>query len=161
MKKIVWLVLLLLIVCLSDAEAFDDKFGAGGIIGAPSGVSAKYIFEKYAAADAGFGWTTLSGKSLELHTDFLVNNYSLLDNFFDIKGGDQLLYTGLGMRMKFENKIINNNTSTIGVRLPLGASYYFKSTPLEIFLEVAFIFDFVRSTAFDFQGGVGARYYFF
>ncbi|MBF0473384.1 MAG: hypothetical protein HQK93_06585, partial [Nitrospirae bacterium] len=126
------------------------------------GATVKYIFGKYNAIDAGLDWSTWGTNAVELHADYLINNYTILKNLFNVEGENQFAYIGLGGRIKFADKIIfNNSLNSIGVRLPIGISYIFKDTPIELFLEIAFVLDVSPSTNFNLQGGVGARYYFF
>ncbi len=44
--------------------------------------------------------------------------------------------------------------------MPVGISYEFEKTPVELFLEVVPMLDLIPSTEVDMGGAVGFRYYF-
>jgi hypothetical protein len=143
----------------------NKHLGVGVIIGEPSGANIKVIFGKYSALDVALGWSFWGTDALEFHCDYLINNYNILNNLFNIEGEAKLVYLGLGFRIKFSDSFIKNNTNnmlnSIGLRFPFGASYYLNSVPIEFFVEVAFVLDLIPVTNYDFHGGIGARYYFF
>jgi hypothetical protein len=63
-------------------------------------------------------------------------------------------YVGVGGRVVF------SDDATIGVRVPLGLDYMFSNAPVDIFVELVPILNLAPSTDFDFNGGIGARYWF-
>jgi hypothetical protein len=53
-----------------------------------------------------------------------------------------------------------SDDAQLGIRIPIGISYYFQNDPIEIFFEVVPILDIAPSTSFSGNGGFGLRYYF-
>jgi hypothetical protein len=49
-----------------------------------------------------------------------------------------------------------------GVRLPIGLTFYLKAIPIDIFFEIAYIFDVIADDHgySDFNSNLGIRYYF-
>jgi hypothetical protein len=60
----------------------------------------------------------------------------------------------VGGRIKFADDL------TVSLRVPIGISYEFERTPVELFLEVVPMLDLIPSTDVDMAGAVGFRYYF-
>jgi hypothetical protein len=88
--------------------------------------------------------------AFHLHLDYAFHNFRL------IKAERHAIpfYYGIGLRFKDEYK------DRLGVRFPLGIIYMFDDAPVDIFLEIVPIFDFVPKTEISFYAGIGARYYF-
>lgn len=128
------------------------KFGAGLIVGEPTGLSAKYFLTESVAIDGAFGWAFRDETDLHLHGDILWHKFDL----FDVSGGSLPLYFGVGGRVKF----IDNRDDRAGIRFPVGVSYMFDNIPVDIFAEVAPIIDFTPETRGGITGGIGARYWF-
>lgn len=127
------------------------NFGLGIIIGEPTGLSAKLWTGESTAFDAAAAWTLSDNyDALNLHADFLKHNFELIK----VDKGQLPFYFGLGA------KIVLANDPVIGIRVPVGLSYIFADTPLDIFLEIVPTLNLIPSTDFDIDGGIGIRYYF-
>lgn len=142
--------IIILVLFSLYAYSQDKGLGVGVIIGEPTGISLKKWLNTVNAIDAGFSWT-LYKPSLHLHVDYLWHSY----NVFDTKERIPIYY-GIGGRIKFGNK----NDARLGVRGVLGIDFFLKKTPLDIFIEIAPIFDLVPSTSISGNGGLGVRYFF-
>lgn len=129
-------------------EAGD--FGAGGIVGSPTGLSAKYWLNSRDAFDAAVAWHFGHVDQLQLHSDYLyhytVPNLSTR--------GRLPLYFGGGLR------VLAGDDSSAGIRFPLGASFLFPEAPVEVFAEIAPVLEFAPDTEGSLDGGVGVRFYF-
>lgn len=123
--------------------------GVGVILGEPTGLSLKSWNGDKAAFDLGLAWS-FSGNNdaIHLHGDFLWHKWLNVDS------GSLAFYYGIGARVIFEDD------PRAGLRVPFGLTYLTEDAPLEIFFEVAPIFDVVPSTNTDVNGGVGVRFYF-
>ena len=71
----------------------------------------------------------------------------------DVDKGILPLYYGVGARFLFAND------SHLGIRGVIGLNYLFDNVPLDIFLEIVPIFDFIPETELSFNGGIGIRYF--
>ncbi len=151
MKKIV-LFVILIVFSLSDLSAQDKGYGAGIILGAPTGISGKYWLDKTNAIDAAIGYSFLENASrFSFHVDYLYHNYSIIKSSIVVP-----VYYGFGLRMRFKS----GEEGSVGIRGVLGASLYLRDQPIELFVEIAPSFRLLPSTALDFDAGLGARYYF-
>ncbi|MEZ4404525.1 MAG: hypothetical protein R3B06_31180 [Kofleriaceae bacterium] len=139
----------------------NKGFGLGLMIGAPSGLSGKYFYAADKAFDFGIGgiryYRNRSG--LHLHADHLWHPVSLVSNAdFELP-----LYLGVGVRV-FDFNDDNNKGDAIGLRVPVGLAFDLNKTPIDIFVELAFVADFFVNYTDDFgtdlSGAIGFRYYF-
>jgi hypothetical protein len=128
------------------------RFGAGLIVGEPTGASLKYFLTDKTAIDGAIGWGFHDETDLHLHSDFLWH----LNDICSVPDGQLSLYFGVGARVKFRD----NADDRVGVRVPVGVSYMLENVPVDVFLEVAPIIDFTPSTRGGFTAGIGARFWF-
>ncbi|MCD4735049.1 MAG: hypothetical protein K8R53_03310 [Bacteroidales bacterium] len=123
--------------------------GIGIVVGEPTGVAFKQWIGKTNAVDAALAWSFVNNSSLYLHADYLWHNFNLIE----IEEGSFPIYWGVGGRIKFTKH------TRVGVQVPLGISYIFDSTPLDVFLEIRPTLDLIPGTDFTVSGGIGVRYY--
>ena len=100
--------------------------------------------------DGGAAWSFTGGSYFQLHSDLLVHNFKL----FTVETGKMSFFYGVGARIRFDDD------TTFSLRVPVGISYEFEKTPIELFLEIVPMLDLVPATEVDIAGGVGFRYYF-
>lgn len=129
----------------------DRRFGAGVILGEPTGVSLKYFLTDTTAIDGAIGWGFHRETDVHLHSDFLWH----LHDIASVPEGQLSLYFGVGARLK-----VRDGEDRLGVRVPVGVSYLLDNVPVDMFLEVAPILDFTPSTRGGFTAGMGARFWF-
>ncbi len=150
MKKTFLAVIIGILFLCAVSSAQDHGFGLGIIVGEPTGVSLKTWTGSRTGLDFAVAWSFGRNDALHIHVDYLFHNFSL----FDVEKGDLVLYYGVGGRVKAEEK------ARVGVRIPIGISYFFKKDPIEIFFELGPILDLAPSTEFTVTGGIGIRYFF-
>lgn len=152
--------LLLLIIAPSPARAESKGvFGAGLIVGEPTGLSVKYYLGNDTAIDGAIGGALL-GKGLQVHGDFLWHPWVL-----ESKPSFQLpAYIGIGGRVLDRNGGGGDEDHLrIGARFVGGLLFDFTEVPLDVFVEVAGVVDYrTKGDAFglDINLGAGVRYYF-
>ena len=151
-----------MLATLATRTNAQDAFGVGVVVGEPTGIVIKKWIGANKAFDAAAAWSFSENNSFQLHGDYLIHNFSVLDPE-ELKG-DLALYYGIGGRIKLKEansgSARNDEDALIGVRVPLGISYLFADAPVDIFFEVAPILDLVPDTDFSINGAIGARYYF-
>lgn len=143
---------ILLILALSSAGSLyaqGEGFGAGVILGEPTGISLKNWFGRKTAFDVGLAWSFQENGDFHLHADYLWHDFGV----FKVRTGRLPLYYGIGGRIKFSDK------TRMGVRGVIGLDYLFKNAPFDIFLEVAPILDIVPKTELFFNGALGFRFF--
>jgi len=156
MKCKIAIIVLLLAVVSANARTQDD-FGIGVIIGEPTGLSLKYWLDEDRAIDGAAAWSYSENDSFQLHGDYLVHNYDLLE-------ADELpVYYGIGARLKFKDndgRGRNENDAIFGIRVPLGITYLFDDAPLDLFFELVPVLDLSPDVELDINAAVGLRFYF-
>ncbi|WP_234571488.1 hypothetical protein [Rhodohalobacter sp. 614A] len=153
MKKI--FVLTFIVICsisvVDSAQAQDRKFGIGGIIGDPSGVTAKgWLSESTAIAGAfsvnlgeDYSWFLLQADFLKQNT-LAVWEEALLQSHF-----------GGGLRV-----VSGDYSDYVALRAPIGIDVNAIDAPVEVFMEVVPTIDVDPEIFFYFTGAMGFRYYF-
>jgi len=155
-KAALILVLFASLAGLSFGES-NHNVGLGIMLGEPTGISFKLWNRQTTAWDAGAAWSFVGGKYFQIHSDFLLHNF----NLFRVETGRMALFYGAGARIKFGSKTDTEESKTVlSLRVPIGISYEFDRTPVELFLEVVPMIDLVPATEVQMAGAIGFRYYF-
>jgi hypothetical protein len=143
---------IILFGCLAGLSFGESKHnvGLGIILGEPTGISFKMWSSQTVGFDAGAAWSFVNGSFFQIHGDMLFHNF----NLFKVDTGKMAFFYGFGARVKFADD------TTVSLRVPVGISYEFEKTPIELFLEVAPMLNLTPATEVDIAGGVGFRYYF-
>lgn len=123
-----------------QARAGEEKgiFGIGLIVGEPSGVSAKYYLSNDTALQAGLG-AGLIDVGFHVHTDFVWHPVILDSQETFVLP----LYVGPGLRFLVEDS--GRGDAAVyhaGVRAVGGVVFDFRTIPIDVFVEVAPIFEY-------------------
>jgi hypothetical protein len=155
-KSIIYCTILLLSF-YSFSQAQQKGFGAGMILGEPTGISLKKWLGYSKAMDFAIAWSFEGNNSLTLHADYLNHNFKLIS----VDRGKLPFYYGFGGRIKFNDKNNKNETQTrLGVRVPVGLAYLFENITLDLFAEIVPILELVPETEFILNAAVGIRFFF-
>lgn len=150
-RKAMCLVILLLVYLSAGLlQAQEKKLGLGIILGEPTGVIVKYWTGSRTAFDIAGSWSFSGEDSFHLHADYLFHNF----NLFKVEKGKLPFYYGIGARLSLQNE------TRFGIKFPLGLSYIFEDTPLDIFFEIGPVMDLIPDTEIHVLGFIGFRYYF-
>jgi hypothetical protein len=150
----------------------NKTFGLGIELGEPSGLNGKYFVSDSGALDFGIGWIYSHyyyGDGIHLYGDYLWHPTSLVSSSaFELP-----FYVGVGLRYwQFDfcdRGLCNYRGSAVGVRVPVGISFDFNNVPLDIFLQLVPVLDFVNGDYYDRYNdrahfgidlSVGLRYWF-
>lgn len=137
----------------NSTDNYAGRFGAGIILGEPTGASLKYFFNDTMAIDGALGWSSHDDTELYLHSDVLWHNFDLIP----VSQGRLPVYFGVGGLVRVRD---NNRDNEAGIRVPVGLSYMFDNAPVDIFVEIAPALDLTPGTRGEIEGGVGIRYWF-
>ncbi len=136
--------------------AESGSFGAGFMLGSPSGITGKVFFDANSALDFGLG--VVAGDDMYCYADYL-RHFSGIFPLSDIA-----LSVGLGPgyhRYEKERKRRDDERENrFELRMPLGLEYVIRMIPLGVFLEIAPALRMIPEIGFDIRGGIGVRYYF-
>jgi hypothetical protein len=148
------------------AMAQSSGFGAGLILGEPTGISLKGWISEDRAIDGAVAWSLHSGSYISLHADYLFHNMDLIK----INKGRLPLYYGPGLRLRSWTgdrywdrggwHHYDGGRAGLGIRFPVGLDYLPEKTPVDVFLEIVPALDLVPETDFDITGAIGVRYWF-
>ena len=143
-------IVLCLIFVSSAVSAQDSGFGAGVMLGEPTGLSGKAWVSRQNAIDMGLAYSFRNRGYFHVHGDYLWH-------FPDVIRSEERfpLYVGIGGRLA-----VGKGSGIFGVRIPFGIAYWLRSAPIEIFLEAAPIVDLAPATELSGNGGIGARFFF-
>ena len=136
----------------SRAAEHRSSFGAGLILGEPTGVSMKLWLSGSNAVQGAVAWSFSDNTNLHVHADYVWHRWDL----FEVEKGKLPLYFGVGGRIRFRENV----DDTLGVRFPVGVAYEFSDAPFDLFFELVPILDLAPNSEFDFNAAIGGRYYF-
>ena len=149
--KKAFVILFLTLIMVSLLKAQEKGIGAGILIGEPTGLSGKYWLDNSRALDFGIGYSFAHTYSaLSLHTDIVFPLPQILKSKF------LPLYYGMGVRIHINNK----DGNTFGARGVLGSDWMFDNQLLDVFIEIAPVFNLLPRTSLHLDLAVGSRYYF-
>jgi hypothetical protein len=151
--KIKCFVIVLIIFIATNALALErKKFGVGVIVGEPTGITIKYMLDDKSAIDAGVGWETSGDNEFHIYGDYLYH----MNDLIKVPQGKLPLYFGGGLRFIDREK----KKDKFGIRIPVGIEYLFGNVPLGAFFELVPILNLTPDTEFDFEAGIGIRFFF-
>lgn len=147
------------------ADAVEKgAFGAGIIIGEPTGLCAKLYLRDDQALQAAIALSAVVG-GFQVHADYLFHPLILEErDAFTLPA-----YVGPGLRLLQHGAGRDGDDDfRVGVRVVAGILFDFKELPLDVFAEVAGIAEYtfgsesasVNGFGLALNGGIGARYYF-
>ncbi len=150
MFKLKFVLLFFLLFC---SYAYAKQFAVGGIVGIDyTGLTLKVGKGVKTSVDFQTAWDFSKAKDkMILCVDYTVNNNILHNSNLNIP-----FYYGAGL------KFSTYKDNVLGIRAVLGFTQRLSSltNDLEIFLELAPVFNLVSKTDFNFDAGIGAKYYF-
>jgi hypothetical protein len=146
MKKIFPLILALAVFQPLQSQ---HKLGLGVYLGAPTGVTGKFILSNSNSVDLTLAWRFNDALFLQGHYIF---NLSELQRYGD---GTFNLYAGPGLFFKASSK----KDDFIGASANLGVNFFLKKR-YEFFIEISPKLGLIPGTDFDITGGIGFRFFF-
>jgi len=149
MKK---LLTLLCLLAASSGPLWAQKageFGAGVVLGSPTGITGKYWLNDNRALDAGLGFDS----DVLIYGDYLWHSFKVLPQ---PQEGKMPLYLGLGLQIGDTH----HNNNDLSLRTVGGISYWLPKNPIEIFFELVPVFHLTQHGGSDLNAGIGLRYYF-
>lgn len=142
-------ILCLMLASQQPVQGQQRSFGAGILIGNPTGFTGKYWKSRENAYAFGLAWSLGSNGSVLVYGDYLWHR-------FEITGEPRTpLYFGVGAWIGS-----HENSTGLGARIPLGIMHLLSKDPIEVFLEIVPSISLIPDTDLDVQGGIGLRYYF-
>lgn len=150
MKKI-FLIITIISAAYSFSYSQDKGWGAGIIVGEPTGISVKYWLNGTNALDYGLGSSFAANSRIHLHVDYLWHMYDVFQSTETF-----VLYYGPGLRVKTRK----DGDSNFGIRGVMGVNWFVKTSPLDVFAEVVPVLDLAPDLRMTVNAGIGVRYFF-
>jgi hypothetical protein len=130
----------------------NKKFALGLELGEPSGLNGKVFVSRSGAVDFGVGWIYSPyyyGDGFHIYADYLWHPTSLAStSAFELP-----FYIGGGLRFwdfnYCDQQVCNFGGTAIGLRIPVGISFDFNRVPLDIFVQLVPVIDFVNGDYYD------------
>ena len=133
------------------------RFGAGIIVGDPTGLTLKGYLTSRIALGAIAAWSFVN----DSFTAIGDVTYDILDIPTSVSTVTFPVYVGVGGKVGIRGKKDNQRKTIVGIRVPLGIAAQWTNHPAEVYVEVAPGIEVIPGVEFDITGGIGARYYFF
>jgi hypothetical protein len=122
-------------------------FGAGVVVGDPTGLTVKTWIDSSRALDAGVGF---SGEAT-FYADYLWHAW---DVFPQPSQGKLGAYVGGGPRIE------TRRDAEFGLRALAGVDYWIAGRPIEVFFEAGPVLRLTPGRGVGVDGGLGVRFYF-
>lgn len=136
---------------VSSATANASEFSIGLATPSPTGVTAKLWTSPTTAYDIFAEWN-FSSSNYNVHADYLTHYYDT----FNFKESNMLFYSGFGIRAVYDST--EDESATVGARVPFGISYLMENPDIDFFGEVAPRMDVAPHTNFGLDVMIGLRY---
>jgi len=146
MKKFLVLSFVLLLPSVLFSQ---NKLGVGVYLGAPTGITGKYLTSPFNSVDVLFAWRFNDAFFAQGHYNFNVSELGRYEN------GIFNFYAGPGLFFRASTK----KDDAFGVSGNFGINYFLKRR-YEFFFELSPKLGLFPGTDFDLTGGVGFRFYF-
>src|SRR5262245_52091078 len=123
----------------------DKTFGLALELGEPTGLNGKYFLSDTGALDFGVGWIYRHyyyGDGMHIYTDYLWHPVSLAST----QSFELPFYIGVGARFwdfSYCDRNFCYDGNALGIRVPVGISFDFNNAPLDIFIQLVPVLDFL------------------
>src|SRR6185312_4278869 len=131
----------------SAAAPSTGQWGAGVILGEPTGFTGAYVLDQDHVIDGGLADSFIGQSDWQIYSDYLWRN----NHLYQDQAPEVDFYYGVGLRLKFES------SARFGVRVPGGATYQIANSPIQLFGELAPIVDVAPDISMRVNIAIGAR----
>jgi hypothetical protein len=153
---------------MASTDDLDGHFGLGLQLGAPWAITGKYWLNKQQALQGYIGFFDGGFNVVGVDWVYQLTRIRLgrevdLGVHIGVGGvlgfGDGNCFNGFGDNYcAFDHP--HDRHLALGARVPVAANFFFKSVPIEAYLELAPVFEFIPDFAGDLMLGLGGRFYF-
>jgi hypothetical protein len=151
-----------LVVAMMPLFLFGQNLGLGIILGSPTGFTVKYMMTSKSAIAVNAGWSLVEGAGFHCTGDYqflFPTTLRWYDEFDETTHEIRSLtpYLGVGGRLLIKDDEYGDTDLLVGARIGGGIEYLFSR--FGVFLELYPVVNIIPSTDFDFEGGLGLRFY--
>lgn len=141
------------VILLFIQPAFSKtRFGAGIMIGSPTGITGKLLRSGKPPIDAGLSF----GNDFEFYSTYLFPQKKRLH----LESLKLKWYWGLGAKLENVDKKNDDDKIYIGPRASAGINHYYKKYSLESFADIAGNVFIIPDSELDLDLYIGVRYFF-
>jgi hypothetical protein len=155
------IVVLLLCTALCSAQEMQQggKFGAGFVIGEPTGIAWKYRINQINAVDGAIGFSPYN--AYRVHVDYLWQSYPFSEQNLAMHYGIGAAFGSAGTAYSNRSGVLFRDRELgFGVRGVIGLNYLIRNSPVDLFFELAPLIVLTPNSASGIDLGFGARVYF-
>jgi hypothetical protein len=150
----------------------NKTFGLGLEVGEPTSINGKVFVSRRSAIDFGIGYIYddyYYGNGFHIYADYLWHPVSLAST----QSFELPFYFGAGLRYwdftYCDMNVCGFGGNAVGIRVPIGIAFDFNNVPLDVFIQLVPVLDFVGGnyytrygdrTHLGLDGSVGIRYWF-
>jgi len=135
----------------TETTTQNKKFGAGLMLGEPTGASLKYWLSDESAIDGLVGFS-FDDTDFSIHADYLYH----FNDLVPLDENRLAVYVGGGPRYRARD----HRDDLFGLRTVGGVAYIFDDIPVDVFFEVGPVFDVAPDFKVRYTVGIGARFWF-
>jgi hypothetical protein len=170
--SVINLIIINILICVCNLEITygsslkTEKFGAGFVLGDPTGLSGKLWMSKSTALDFGLAFSfndyfLFFMDHLWHFPGALGRSSTFASQLYPYGGVGGLLAVSTNSNLKDRHFFRDRDSFTaLGIRAPIGIEWLPSHPSLGIFIEIAPGIFIIPGTAGLITGGIGARYYF-
>lgn len=144
---------------LPPVEPRPDTWGAGVILGEPTGLSAIWQRSDSHALATALAWS-LPDDHLHVHADYLYTLTRFRDPELQEVAFPVSMGVGARVRTGGDEGWGDDFGVSLGVRVPFNLSMMPDRVPLDVFLELVPVVGLLPATDLDLDAAVGIRFYF-
>jgi hypothetical protein len=139
---------------------FAGNLGLGLILGSPTGFSGKMLLGNRSAFEMNAGWSFWHHVGIHVTGDYQHLFPGVIHDEYGKPLETVIPYLGIGGRMRIHDTDDNGGDTDFAVGIRMGGGIEYMLDKIGIFLELYPVVNVIPATDFDFEGGLGARYYF-
>lgn len=152
---------ILIIIACVPLFVCAGNLGLGLIIGSPTGFSGKMLLGHHSAIEVNAGWSFWRRVGIHVTGDYQRLFAGVVHDEYGNPLETVIPYLGIGGRIRIHDSgDVGSNDTEFAVGLRMGGGIEYMVSRIGIFLELYPVVNIIPSTDFDFEGGLGARYYF-
>jgi hypothetical protein len=148
-------VLIIFVPVLTFAQS--RNYGVGIVLGTPTGFSGTLHMSEKAVVAIHAGWSLMENQRFHTTCTYQFMFPDAIRNAQGVAEKNLIPYLGIGGRLLFKDEAEETKVH-LGVRIGGGIEYYVER--FGFFLELFPVIDIVPKTEMDWEGGLGARFYF-
>lgn len=146
-------------LCNAQGTQQGGRFGAGFVVGEPTGIAWKYRIDQVNAVDGAIGLSPYN--AYRVHVDYLWQSHPFSEQNLGMHYGAGVAFGG--GRTEYVNRggvLFREQEIGFGVRGVIGLNYLIRNSPVDLFFELAPIVVLTPNSASGIDLGFGARVYF-